>query len=801
MSMLDPTVSRGDAASDPHRASEAQEAVVRMRPLALGTDAELLYAWVSSEHATYWGLVGKTREEVRLAYVEILRNADVFVGEIDGVPSFLLERYDPSTDEVAAHFEVLPGDMGMHVLVAPCQVREPGFTRRVFRVVLDFLFRDPLVRRVVVEPDVRNERIHRLNRWAGFRYQTLARLPHKLAHVATCTEPDFRRAIRRAEAAELLASTRAPTPTTHLTDEHWARENRAIACKALSEWAHERLISPKPRGMAGEALAYEVSSDVCGVAYRFCARRMPLEHWAIDASSVERVVDGRAVELDAGQLVLDLRTQLGLSDATTPTYVEELLSTLYAGTYRRAEQSLTAQDLLHADFQEVEGAMTAGHPCFVANGGRVGFDIRDHAEYAPEAARPVKLLWLAAHREHAQFRAIDARDHAAWMDDILGECTRERFQSMLVRRGLTVSDYVFVPAHPWQWRNKLRAMMAADLSAERLVFLGESEDVYQAQQSVRTFFNRSRPAAPYVKVALSVRNMGFMRGLSAEYMAVTPAINAHLSQLVDADPFFAEHGFALLREVASVGYRSKVLEAVLPAKSPYRKMLAGLYRESPVTHVHSHARLCTMAALLHRDAAGKALLPLMIQASGLSVDGWLDRYFRAYLLPLVHSFYRYGLVFMPHGENVILELDGFVPKRVFMKDLAEEAVIMDVPQGELPPEVRRIYLNVPEDVRTLSIFTDVFDGVFRFIAQILEEELGYSHSSFWSAVRSCLLVYVDEHEQWVCQKPLQSLFARTFRHSCLNRLQLRDSGQMVDLLDPAASLLFAGELDNPIAFG
>ncbi|WP_300405336.1 hypothetical protein, partial [uncultured Nocardioides sp.] len=38
----------------------------------------------------------------------------------------------------------------------------------------------------------------------------------------------------------------------------------------------------------------------------------------------------------------------------------------------------------------------------------------------------------------------------------------------------------------------------------------------------------------------------------------------------------------------------------------------------------------------------------------------------------------------------------------------------------------------------------------------------------------------------------------TFRHSCLNRLQLRDARHMVDLSDQASSFLYAGELDNPL---
>ena len=43
------------------------------------------------------------------------------------------------------------------------------------------------------------------------------------------------------------------------------------------------------------------------------------------------------------------------------------------------------------------------------------------------------------------------------------------------------------------------------------------------------------------------------------------------------------------------------------------------------------------------------------------------------------------------------------------------------------------------------------------------------------------------------------LRAATFAHSCLNRLQLRNTLQMVDLANQSASLLYAGELANPPA--
>lgn len=47
--------------------------------------------------------------------------------------------------------------------------------------------------------------------------------------------------------------------------------------------------------------------------------------------------------------------------------------------------------------------MTEGHPCFIANNGRLGFDIAEYRAYAPEAGAPVRLIWVAAHRSRATF--------------------------------------------------------------------------------------------------------------------------------------------------------------------------------------------------------------------------------------------------------------------------------------------------------------------------------------------------------------------------------------------------------------
>lgn len=164
-----------------------------------------------------------------------------------------------------------------------------------------------------------------------------------------------------------------------------------------------------------------------------------------------------------------------------------------------------------------------------------------------------------------------------------------------------------------------------------------------------------------MKTAISVLNMGFMRGLSPYYMSTTPAINDFLHGLVNQDPELADTGFTLLREVAGVGYRQRHFEEAVDQYSAYRKMLSALWRESPLDLLEEGEGLMTMAALLHVDSNGQALMPALIRRSGMTPQAWLAEFLRCYLRPLMHCFYQHDLVFMPHGENLIMVMKDGCP--------------------------------------------------------------------------------------------------------------------------------------------
>jgi siderophore synthetase component len=329
--------------------------------------------------------------------------------------------------------------------------------------------------------------------------------------------------------------------------------------------------------------------------------------------------------------------------------------------------------------------------------------------------------------------------------------------------------------------------------------LGEGDDEYLAQQSIRTFFNTSDPSKHYVKTAMSVINMGFMRGLSAAYMEATPAINDWLAGLIASDDVLTAARFSIIRERAAVGYRHLEYEAATDRFSPYRKMLAALWRESPVDTLEDGERPASMASLLHTDRSGKSFAGALISESGLAPEVWLRRYLDAYLLPVLHCFYAYDLVYMPHGENVILVLgeDGAVRRAIF-KDIAEEICVMD-PDAVLPPAVERVRAEVPENMKLLSVFTDVFDCFFRFLAAALVTEGVLDEDAFWRTVAECVGGYQESMPHLEEKFAQYDMFAPEFALSCLNRLQLRNNKQMVDLADPSGALQLVGDLENPIA--
>ena len=164
-----------------------------LRALDADADAVLLHRWVTHPKAAFWMMQDADVAQVRHEYRRIAEHPhhEAFLGLRHEVPVFLAERYDPAHVELAGLYDHRPGDVGMHFLCAPADAPEHGFTRAVITTVMAWLFADPAVRRVVVEPDVRNTAVHALNAAVGFTVAGPVAKPEKQALLSFCTRDAF----------------------------------------------------------------------------------------------------------------------------------------------------------------------------------------------------------------------------------------------------------------------------------------------------------------------------------------------------------------------------------------------------------------------------------------------------------------------------------------------------------------------------------------------------------------------------------------------------------------------------------
>lgn len=165
-------------------------ALVPVRPAA---DLDLIYRWVTQERAKYWGMTEHSREYVQeiYEYLDALETHHAYLVLRDGAPIALFQTYEPEHDPVGECYEVEPGDIGAHLLVAPAGDKvSPGFTGRLFMVLSRFLFADPARKRIVVEPDTRNEQARARLRRTGFTLGPEIELPEKTARLAFLRRED-----------------------------------------------------------------------------------------------------------------------------------------------------------------------------------------------------------------------------------------------------------------------------------------------------------------------------------------------------------------------------------------------------------------------------------------------------------------------------------------------------------------------------------------------------------------------------------------------------------------------------------
>ncbi len=578
----------------------------------------------------------------------------------------------------------------------------------------------------------------------------------------------------------------------------WTRAGTLILAKMLGELSYEGLLRPKPESPSAHWLL-EFPNEV---RYRFVARRGAFECWVVAPGSATRQVGAGPQEAatDPRTLIVDARSVLGLTGLRLADVLAELTATI-TNEARRIESAPSTRELLTMDYDRADGRLT-GHPRLVLNKGRIGFAEHDRAHYSPESGATFPVHWIAVRRELASFRSVPGLTEAELLNEELGEEKIADFTRVLAEHG-DPAGYVWLPVHPWQREEILGTLYAGEFATDQVVDLGISSDRYVPHQTVRTLANRSHATRRDVKTALSVRNTLVYRGLASGATLAGPSITHWLRTLHERDPLLSEqYRFGLLGEVASVSVRHPVFGALDELPYRFHETLGVLWREPVRTRIETGQRAISYAALPYRDSDGVALISELIRASGQAPLDWLRRLLDLTLTPLLHWLLNYGVAFCPHGQNLILVVDADSrPVHAMIKDFAQGVDLLneDLPEyAELAADAAAEMLRWPAHLLAQSLFSSVFSGQLRFIAEILFDDFGTPRAACWQIVRDIVSDYRAAHPETSARLADCRLFDETVEKVCLNTEHLAGQGfEKVDRDDEFD--VRRGMVRNPLA--
>lgn len=156
-------------------------------------DATLIRSWVVQERAKFWMMSDYSVEDVRQFYERIDAHPthEAYLALAGEEPAALFETYDPRDEEVGKHFDVRPGDVGVHFMLAPPARPRPGFTGTVMTFLMGTVFADPAVLRIVAEPDARNDKAVNRVRQLGFELGDIVELSTKPAQLVFLSRDSY----------------------------------------------------------------------------------------------------------------------------------------------------------------------------------------------------------------------------------------------------------------------------------------------------------------------------------------------------------------------------------------------------------------------------------------------------------------------------------------------------------------------------------------------------------------------------------------------------------------------------------
>jgi aerobactin synthase len=507
---------------------------------------------------------------------------------------------------------------------------------------------------------------------------------------------------------------------------NWQQVNLNLIAKAIGEMVFEETL------IVSESESLFTFTTSAGVSYSFQGQKSLWNWIKVDPNSITR---NGSSQLEASLFFIDTQEYTQMSDITLAQFIEEMRSTLFADL--KLLQGPSINEFIKLNYLESQQSLN-GHPKILMNKGRIGWDSNDWRKYAPENKELFPLRLIAIKTSFLK-GVLPQNKHYESLT------SSEHIES--IKKQIDLSLFTLMPVHPWQWENIILYQFQKEIHEGNLIDLGLTKNHFSPQVSLRTLNSVFPETAFEIKLPLSILNTSCIRGVPAKTIELGSLISKALTALIAQDEFLKEK-VDILNEEAGVTYIPEDLAMIKGAPYRFHEYLGAIWRESADSKISPDGQIILTANLLYQDNHGKSAAAAYIRKSGLSAKEWLTAYTQVVILPLLHLQHQHGIGLVSHGQNIMLIMENYRPKKLVLKDFQGDFRFSNkAPQNtiELFGEAYQKITKLKPEHLIHDLYTAHFVTLLRYVGMSLSLENVISEKDFYTTISQEVSSYENSY--------------------------------------------------------
>ncbi|OCH20014.1 N(2)-citryl-N(6)-acetyl-N(6)-hydroxylysine synthase [Aliivibrio fischeri] len=395
--------------------------------------------------------------------------------------------------------------------------------------------------------------------------------------------------------------------------------------------------------------------------------------------------------------------------------VNESYSNTYIGVRNNPYSTILFSEALN--FQQAEQGLLIGHSFHPAPKSREQFSEEDARKYSPELGGEFALCWLAVDSSilisgsSGQYNAKERLEQLVSQDHLL---------SLALSGVIQEGEHLF-PVHPWQWttlqeHEDIQSYIQSGLIRE----LGEIGSTWYPTSSTRSLYS---PTLPYMlKFSLSVKLTNSIRNLSLKEVIRGTRLNQLFHDTELNNELGQEQGFQVMQEPSYLGLTNKMGEEI------DESLMA--FRDNPLSSKPEEEAVVLATLTQQNPYGGESLLAKRIKhyanLSQLSLSQVAEQWFSAYcqytVIPLFNLQANYGLVFLAHQQNIVMQMKSGFPIGMYYRD-CQGTGYTDLAFERFPEALKQTKQDIEnywnyDKVRRYFAYYLIINSTFNVIASI-----------------------------------------------------------------------------------